>query len=639
MTGNLPTAQTPSTPSPPPVPPSPGAGAGFRHVWPSHLGRLVLTLLAAAVVVLEYGFFSPPAPVWVMHMIQCLALMGYALELQRRHRRGNDPFATPRGRWIEIGLFALALFGLVMSLAVSAKPYWHLIEAVAIWFFLMEAWRLNVALSRALARPGLLLPLSFALLILIGTPLLMAPRATPHVFDPILNVYVPAGEPITFGEALFTATSAVCVTGLIVRDTAHDFTPFGQAVIGSLIQLGGLGIIIFGSMLVTLLGQSLSLKENVSLRDMLNDQPMHKLRGFVRFIVLTTLGIELIGAAIMYPLWDDPVGGVLTTGERVGMSLFHAVSAFCNAGFDITGHSLVGYRHAMLTHAVIIPLIVVGGLGFPALENLFSVARARITVRLRYRPIRPGIPVDLTAGRLSLHTKIVLAATASLYLWGVVTIGAGQLMPYLHESMQQGMTAHADRPDPLTVSTFGGLLADASFMSITSRTAGFNAMPMDELQPAGRFAVMTLMMVGGSPGSTAGGFKTTVIALLALSVVATIRQRPRAEAFGRTIADSLVRKAATIGLCYLLLVTTSTMLLCLSEPFTFQSLAFEAVSASTTTGLSLGITADLTGFGRAVIIATMFLGRVGPLALLGAMTFARATDRPYRYPHESVALG
>jgi trk/ktr system potassium uptake protein len=611
----------------------------FRHFLPSHLARLFWTLLAASIVVVNHAFFDPPAPLWAMYILQCLALLGYGLEYERRRRKGGEPFAPPAGRWLEPGLLLLALFGLIMSLSVSYNPYWYLIEGVSVFLFLMESWRLNVMLSRALARPGLLLPMSFALLILIGAPLLMTPRATPHVFDTTLNTYIPAGEPITFTEALFTATSAVCVTGLIVRDTARDFTPFGQAIIGSMIQLGGLGIIIFGSMLVTLLGRRLSLKENLNLRDMLNDQPMHKLRSFIRFIVLTTLAIELIGAVALYPLWQDPVTGPLSTAQRVGMSLFHAVSAFCNAGFDITGNSLVSYRHAMLTHAVILPLIVVGGLGFPVLENLLSVFRARISNRLRYPTVRPGTPTDLTSARLSLHTKIVLTATATLYLWGVLTITAGQLMPYLHESMQQGITAHADRPDPLTISSFGGVLADASFMSITSRTAGFNAIPMDELHPAGRFSVMTLMMVGGSPGSTAGGFKTTVIALLALSVVATVRQRPRSEAFGRTIADSLVRKAATIGLCYLLLITTSTMLLCLSEPFNFQSLAFEAISAATTTGLSLGITSDLTAFGKAVIIATMFLGRVGPLALLGAMTFARAYDRPYRYPHEPVALG
>jgi trk/ktr system potassium uptake protein len=630
MTGNQLNDQTPATSAL-----APGTGLSLA----GQFARLLLPLVATVAVVCEYGFFVPLAPVWALHGVEAIALAGYAWVLVRRRRAGLDPFDSPRGRWVDSAFCLLALLGFCVSLFKGGEAYWRMVEAVAVWFFFVEAWRMNVTLSRVLARPGLLLPMSFLLLIAIGTPLLMTPRATLHAFDESLNAFVAVGEPLSFSEALFTATSAVCVTGLVVRDTAQTFSPFGQTVIGILIQLGGLGIIIFGSMLASLLGQSLSMKENVSLKEMLSDMPMHRMRGFVRFIVLTTLGIELLGALAMYPMWLDPPSGALTGMQRMGMSLFHSVSAFCNAGFDITGYSLVPYRYSLLTHGVMVPLILIGGLGFPAIENLFNVARARLTKRFRYRPVRPGNPIDLTAGRLSLHTKLVLTVTAALYLWGVVTIGAGQLMPYFHESMQQGVTAHADRPGPLTLSKAGGLLADASFMSVTSRTAGFNAMPMDDLQPAGRFGVMTLMMVGGSPGSTAGGFKTTVIALLALSVVATVRQRPRAEAFGRTIADALVRKAATIGLCYLLLVTASTMLLCLSEPFTFQALAFEAVSASTTTGLSLGITGDLTGSGRAVIIATMFLGRVGPLALLGAMTFSRATGRPYRYANEGVALG
>ncbi len=615
--------------------------SGLRWRLSRQVGLALLPLLAAAAVILEHGFFQPPMSIRLLHLIEFLALLGYGTHIVRRWRRDEDPLTQVSRRWLEALLCALALIGAGLSLLLGDDPSWRLVESASVGLFLVEAWHLNVALSRALARPGALLPLSFALLIVIGTPLLKAPRATPHVLDQDTGVYLPIGDgPISWGEALFTATSAVCVTGLVVRDTAHDFTPFGQAVIAALIQLGGLGIIIFGSMLATLLGQSLSLREDMNLREMLNDQPLHRVRSFVRFIVLMTLGIELIGAAGLYFLWDDPAGGALSTGQRLGMSLFHSVSAFCNAGFDITGNSLAGYRYSMLSHGVIVPLIVVGGLGFPVLENLFSVARVRMGGLLRYRPVRPGGPgVDLTAGRLSLHTKIVLTTTACLFLWGVLAIGAGQLMPYLHESMQQGVTAHVDRPGELTAAKLGGVLADASFMSVTSRTAGFNAMPMDELSPAGRFTVMTLMMVGGSPGSTAGGFKTTVIALLALSVVATMRQRPRSEAFGRTIADALVRRAATIGMCYLLLVSLSTLLLCLSEPFTFQSLSFEAVSAATTTGLSLGITPDLTGFGRGVIIATMFLGRVGPLALLGAMTFSRRVKRPYRYAHEGVALG
>jgi trk system potassium uptake protein TrkH len=605
----------------------------------AHVGRLAWTLLAAGVVLAEYGFFNPITPIWVLRLIAFGALMAYGLELMRCRRRDTDPFVTPRTPWLEGAAGITVLFCAGMYLSTGNVTYWRCIDAACVGFFLLEAWRLNVTLSRALARPGLLLPISFATLILVGSVLLMTPRATPHVLDATGQSYISTGTPLTFGEALFTATSAVCVTGLTVRNTAQDFSPFGQTVIAFLIQLGGLGIIIFGSMLATLLGQSLSLKENLNLREMLNDHPLHRVRGFVRFIVLSTIGLELIGAAAMYPVWDNPDGGVLTVSERVGMSLFHAVSALCNAGFDITGDSLVAYRYRFVSHTVIVALIVVGGLGFPALENLFSVARVRLGNLFRYRPVRPGVAHDLTAGRLSLHTKIVLTATLCLYLWGLLLIGAGQLMPYLHDPLRREAIVDAAGHDPLTMRRLGGIVADAHFMSVTSRTAGFNTMPMSDLEPAGRVTVMTLMMVGGSPGSTAGGFKTTVIALLILSVVATVRQRPRAEAFGRTIADALVRKAAAIGICYILLVTVATILLCLSEPFPFQSLAFEAVSATTTTGLSLGITGDLTGFGRGVIIACMFLGRVGPLALIGAMTFGGGSSQGYRYAYEDVAIG
>lgn len=630
MTGNPTTGPTPAIPRV-------GKACGLGVA--DHVARLAWTLLAAGVVLTEYGFYRPPVPIWGLHLISFCALVGYGWEVMRCRRRDVDPFVTHRTPWLE-GAAALAVTWCAgMYLYTGNVTYWRFVDAACVGVFLLEAWRLNVTLSRALARPGLLLPISFASLILIGTVLLLTPRATPHVLDASLGSYISTGTPLTIGEALFTATSAVCVTGLTVRNTAHDFSPFGQMVIGFLIQLGGLGIIIFGSMLATLLGQSLSLKENLNLREMLNDHPLDRVRGFVRFIVISTVGLELIGAAAMYPVWDNPEGGVLTVSERIGMSLFHSVSAFCNAGFDITGDSLVGYRYRFVTHIVIVGLIVVGGLGFPALENLFRVARVRIVKRLRYRAVRPGVTHDLTAGRLSLHTKIVLTTTLSMYLWGLLLIGAGQMMPYLHDPLHREAIVDAEGHGPLTVQKFGGIVADAHFMSVTSRTAGFNAMPMSDLEPAGRVTVMTLMMVGGSPGSTAGGFKTTVIALLVLSVVATVRQGHRAEAFGRTIADALVRKAATIGICYLLLVTVATILLCLSEPFAFQSLAFEAVSASTTTGLSLGITDDLTGFGRGVIIACMFLGRVGPLSLLGAMTFGSRASQSYRYAYEEVALG
>jgi trk system potassium uptake protein TrkH len=277
-------------------------------------------------------------------------------------------------------------------------------------------------------------------------------------------------------------------------------------------------------------------------------------------------------------------------------------------------------------------LIVIGGLGYPVLDNLYRMARCRISARCRR-------DAPLSDRRMTLHTKVVLTTTATLYLAGVIVIAAAQLMPAVTDYFQLNVTANRPAPAPMNLSTLGGVIADSSFLSVTSRTAGFNAMPMDELQPAGQLGVMTLMMIGGSPGGTAGGMRTTTLAVLLLSIFATVRRRPHVEAFGRTIDDSLVRKAAVMVACFIGLVTVATLLLCMVEPFPFNKLLFEVVSAVTVTGLSLGITAELTAFGKVVIIIAMFLGRVGPLALLGALAFGAAPRRRYQYAREDVMVG
>jgi trk system potassium uptake protein TrkH len=343
---------------------------------------------------------------------------------------------------------------------------------------------------------------------------------------------------------------------------------------------------------------------------------------------------------------------VLTPLRRIGLSLFHSVSAFCNAGFDLTGASLVPYRNSSLTYFVVGPLIILGGLGFPVLNNIVEVARDRfrrvrwraVWNRVTYRrdPLHPARLVtsnDQPRRRLTLHTKLVLVTTLALFLWGLLTIGAAQILS------RRGLVPEAaptTQPQLVLESTQRGVvgaIADASFMSISARTAGFNSLPMDQLEPASRFSIITLMIVGGSPGGAAGGLKTTVLAVLLWSVLSTIRQRRETEVFGRAIADSLVRQAGTVAICYLMLIVVSTLLLSLSEKASFGVILFEAVSAATTTGLSLGLTFELTPFGKVVIIATMFLGRVGPLALFAALVFRHGPQRPYAYPHESVALG
>lgn len=594
------------------------------------LWRLLLTGGAALGIVLEHGFYQLPQILgwqlmaWHIHLVQVVAMVLYMLDVVVRVRLRRVPMPGAGLGWADRALFLLAAFGAVVGTLQPHTYGWHIFEIAVAFLFFSDLWRMNVALSRVLTRPGMLLPLSFATLIVIGTLLIKMPVATP------------VGQPsVSWIDALFTMTSAVCVTGLTVRTTATDFSPFGQLLIGIFIQLGGLGIVIFGSIFAMLLGRSLALREHLNLSEMLESQPLRNITGFVRFIVLTTLIIELLGAACMYFMWG-PVAESWSWEQRLGVSLFHAVSAFCNAGFDLTGQSLEGYRMTMLAHAVVLPLVVIGGIGFPVLENLRWVLWGKVQ-RWLGRPLRNSM--DMVRYRLTLHTKLVLATTVALYLFGVVFIFVGQAMPYFHGPLGLPEPTHLEAGNEWGWDAAGRILAEASFMSFATRTAGFNTVPTQEMSTASHFAMMVLMVIGGAPGSTAGGVKVTAFVLLVLSVVATMRNRQETEAFGRTIADAVVRRAATIGICFMLLIGTTTLLLCYSEPFRFERIFFEAISAAGTVGLSLGITDSLTPFGKGVIIVTMYLGRVGPLTLLAALVFSQRLQRPYAYAHENVVLG
>ncbi len=559
--------------------------------------RLALMALAAATVALEHGFYEPRFAELLLRGAQVVLLAIYAADVIARKRTRTEPLPGAGAGVFEWGLFALAAAGMVAFVAGAAAA-WRLVEFVAVVLFCAELWRVNMALSRALARPGVLLPISFLLLIGIGTLLLMMPVATP------------AGQPIGFVDALFTATSAVCVTGLIVRDTATGFAPFGHLVIAVLIQLVALGIIIFGSVLALLFGRGLSLRENVSLGEMLHDQPVTQITRFVRFIVLVTIGLELLTAAMAYPLWQ----GDLTVAQRTAMSLFHAVSAFCNAGFDLTGQSLIAYRNAPLAHAVILPAIVVGAIGFPVIENLWRTWRDRVRGWMRGPLARPT--------RLSVHTKVVLATSVIVPIVGMLAIALGQLTL-------------------ATTTNPGQAMLDGAFLAWAARTAGFTTIDMAEVSDTGVFSLMVLMLIGGSPGSPAGGMKTTVLALLFLSVVATLRNRPETEAFRRTLSDALVRRAATIAICYLGLAVVAVLVLSVTEAgrFDLKELVFDTVSAAGTVGLAFGVPAEASDPGRIVLAITMFLGRVGPLTLLGALMLAGRRRQGYRYAHEDVVLG
>ena len=464
-------------------------------------------------------------------------------------------------------------------------------EVLAIAAGITYAIRLNSLLARTMRNPAVLFPASFLVIIAVSTCLLKLPAATPP------------DNPITWIDAVFTSTSAVCVTGLAVRDTGSEFTFFGQAVILGSIQVGGLGVMIFGSTLALLFGARISFKEHVTLSAALDEYPAHRIMRFAWFIVLTTFSLEAFGATILYLLWPaDQLAG----HPQLWQAVFHSVSAFCNAGFDITGQSMIGFRSHPAAYLGIMPMIVLGGIGFIVLEDVYLMAKHRLRGQAaRYK--------------LSTHSKIVLTTTLCLLVGGFSII-------LLAQSVSTGGFS-------------GQGILDAAFMSTTARTAGFTSVPMDELSSGSRFTLMVLMAVGGSPGSTAGGMKTVVFALMVLAVISTLRGRNEVEVFGRSLPDSLVKRAATVAAGLFGVIALATLILDLTERMAFEPLLFEVISAATTTGLSLGATGELSPAGRVVITITMFLGRIGALSALSSLMGTGGTGPRYAYPRDNVSLG
>jgi trk system potassium uptake protein TrkH len=438
--------------------------------------------------------------------------------------------------------------------------------------------------------------LSFATLIAMGTVgLLVLP-----------GLYT--GPRLGLVDALFTATSAVCVTGLIVVDTATYFTPLGQAWIALLIQLGGLGILTFTTLLIALLGRrpTLGVEEaaggHAYVAQHLDNHTL------VRAVVVSTLVLEAVGAVGLWLIWRGEMG----SGSAVWPAIFHAISAFCNAGFSVFSDSLVGFRRSLATLLTISALIIVGGIGFIVLADL----RSRYWVG--------------TSRRLATHTRLVLGTTALLLVGGLVLF-------LVFES-----------PNELAPLSWPQRVVNAFFMSVTARTAGFNTIAYSSSTNASLFITSLLMVVGGAPGSTAGGLKVTTLALLLLTLRARLRGNRSVGAWDRTVPEDTVQRAAGLAIAGLAVLGAAIMLLAVTElswatsidRADFMRIIFEVHSAFGTVGLSMGVTPELSTAGRLVITCLMYVGRVGPLTIASAMAFAQARTRVrYRFPHEDVAIG
>jgi trk system potassium uptake protein TrkH len=435
---------------------------------------------------------------------------------------------------------------------------------------------------------------SFLALVVLGT---LGLRLLPGLYT---------GARLGWLDAAFTATSATCVTGLAVVDTGTFFTPLGQAFLLLLIQLGGLGMIAFTTVIILALGRRLSLRQESLAAGALDGRisPERLARDVVRF----TLGLEALGALALWALWGPRLGWRAAAWPAV----FHAVSAFCNAGFSTFADSLIGFQRSPLTLLTIGTIVVAGGIGFLTMEELALMWRTR-------RHPRPH--------RLSLHSRLVLVTTGVLLVAGWV------------------LFALAEWHNQLDGLPLGDRLVNALFLSITPRTAGFNNIDYGRATDPTNFLTILLMFVGGSPGSTAGGVKTTTLAIVALLALSRFRGHEDVTARHRTIPEETVQRAVGLAAVALAAVTASILVLSWGEHTAggrgaFLAHMFEAVSAFNTVGLSTGITASVSPSSRVLLIVLMFVGRVGPLTFAAALAVAARRERArYRYAREDVVVG
>ncbi len=433
---------------------------------------------------------------------------------------------------------------------------------------------------------------AFLLFIFAGALLLMLPFAT-------------TGPGLRFIDALFTMTSAVCVTGLIVLDTPNEFTLFGQLVILFGIQLGGLGYAVSATLLLLALGRRIGLRDRMAMMEALSALSMEGLVRFVKAIVAVMLAVESVGALILAVRFSAD----MDPARALYFGIFHAVSAFNNAGFSLFADNLIGYRTDLTVNLTVSALIVLGGIGF-----------------LVYRDVLDNVHGHRF--RLSTHTKLAVLVSVVLIVGGTVGIWAFEVQ---NENTLAAMPA-------------GEQFLTAYFHSVSARTAGFNTIDLGMVGASTLYFLILLMIVGGSPGSTAGGIKTTTFGIVCASIWGTLKGHADVMMFHRRIPQELVTKAYVLSALALGLVTGFTMLLSYSENQPFLKLMFEVASAAGTVGLSTGnggvlsLSALFSDFGKCVIIATMFLGRLGPLAI-GLFAVKTHEDLRYRYAQARVVLG
>lgn len=575
------------------------------------IGRIpfIISLFSILTLLYEFGLEHKPYEIDVFREIYVSAIIIGALSIIIRYF-----YKANRPRLKSLPFDIILLLFLVL---VASGKFWQdafknmLILKYAIWIyiaiflvFIREFSAIKVEFKRAVFNPAQLFILSFLTIIVAGTFLLMLPKA--------------AVTRISLIDALFTSTSAVCVTGLTVVDTGNFFTGFGQVIIVLLIQIGGLGIMTFTSYFSYFFRGGSSFESQLILRDLTNAEKLSEVFAILKRIILLTILIEGIGAFFVFHTLDKAL--IPSIADRLFFSVFHAISGFCNAGFSTlpNGFYESAYQFNYPLHITVAFLFIIGGLGFPIVFNMLKLLRNKIksSIQLLFQRKRQIHSPWL----LNVNTRIVLITSLILSLSGTI---AFFILEYNNTLLNH---------------SFYGKIVTAFFGSVTTRTAGFNTVDTADLSIPTVLIVIFLMWVGASPASTGGGIKTSTLAVAILNIINISKGNPRLEVYKREIPQLSVNRAFAIIVLSILVISLSVMLITVFDSAKgFLEICFECISAFSTVGLSRGITDELCSASKFVLVLTMFIGRVSMLTLLIAF-FKKVSSGNYQYPTESILI-
>lgn len=566
----------------------------------------IISLLGLISVIIDFGFSQDKASQLLLDEFYFIVLTMGLIATGLRYLYSYSSLKN-RARIFDLAsvCFTLWVFYLYLFVGIPFEtdlllenPIW--IQIAVVLTFIREFSELKITFKRTILNPAQLFIVSFMMIIFIGMLLLKLPHATHNG--------------ISYMDALFTSTSAVCVTGLAVVDTATSFTKFGQLIIMILIQIGGLGILTFASYFSYFFKGGTTYENQLALGDLTSSKKLGEVFSTLKNIILITFSIEIVSAILIYFTTDAKLFS--SNAEHVFFSLFHSVSAFCNAGFSTLSSSLydIGFRFNYPLQIVVILTFVLGGLGFPIVVNILTYFKYKIKFFFssKRRDYKPWI--------LNLNSRITLITTLTISLISCI---AFYIFEYDHTLAQH---------DGI------GKVVTAIFGATTPRTAGFNTIDSSAMTFPTLMMVVFLMWVGASPQSTGGGIKTSTFAIATLNILSLAKGKDRIEVFRREISETSVRRSYAIISLSLMVITIAVIFIAFFEPDKdLTDIVFECVSAYSTVGLSLGITGDLSTISKVILVIIMFVGRISMLSFVIAV-FKKIKYNNYTYPKEEITI-